>query len=46
LQKSLGELPRKPASSEPRHEAAQESNVTPIKKQGGGPKRVSRTAHG
>ena len=46
LQKSLGELPRKPATSQPSAEAAKESNVTPIKKQGGGAKRAPRTAHG
>jgi DNA end-binding protein Ku len=46
LQKSLGELPRKPATSQPRHEPVAESNVTPIKKQGGGTKRAPRTAHG
>jgi DNA end-binding protein Ku len=46
LQRSLGELPRKPASSEPKHESAKESNVTPIKKQGSGAKRAPRTAHG
>jgi DNA end-binding protein Ku len=45
LQKSLGELPRKPAASQPRMEAAEESNVTSIKKQGG-TKRAPRTAHG
>jgi DNA end-binding protein Ku len=49
LQKSLGELPRKPATSEPKHEVAEEreSNVTPIKKTGtGGGKRAQRSAHG
>jgi len=49
LQKSLGELPRKPATSEPKPEAVEEtaSNVTPIKKTGtGGGKRAPRTAHG
>ena len=46
LQKSLGELHRKPATSQPSAEAAKESNVTPIKKQGGGAKRAPRTAHG
>ncbi len=53
LQKSLGELPRKPATSEPKHAIAaaseeQGSNVTPIKKQGSGgsAKRAQRTAHG
>jgi DNA end-binding protein Ku len=45
LQKSLGELPRKPATSQTRQEAEEESNVTPIKKQGS-PKRAPRTAHG
>jgi DNA end-binding protein Ku len=45
LQKSLGELPRKPATSQPREELAKGSNVTPIKKEGGG-KRAPRTAHG
>jgi DNA end-binding protein Ku len=45
LQKSLGELPRKPAASEAKHDAAEESNVTPIKK-AGGPKRAQRAAHG
>jgi DNA end-binding protein Ku len=45
LQKSLGELPRKPAASQARSEAAEESNVTPIKKPGGA-KRAPRTAHG
>jgi len=45
LQKSLGELPRKPAASQARQEAEEESNVTPIKKQGGA-KRAPRTAHG
>jgi len=51
LQKSLGELPRKPATSEPTHEAVAneepKNNVTPIKKTGtGGAKRDQRTAHG
>ena len=49
LQKSLGELPRKPATSEPKQEVAEEreSNVTPIKKTGtGGGKRAPRSAHG
>lgn len=51
LQKSLGELPRKPATSEPKPEVAaaskEQSNVTPIKKTGtGGGKRAPRTAHG
>ena len=45
LQKSLGELPRKPAASQARPEAEEESNVTPIKKPGGA-KRAQRTAHG
>jgi DNA end-binding protein Ku len=45
LQKSLGELPRKPAASQARSEAEEASNVTPIKKQGGA-KRAQRTAHG
>jgi DNA end-binding protein Ku len=45
LQKSLGELPRKPAASQARQEAEEESNVTPIKKPGGA-KRAPRTAHG
>jgi DNA end-binding protein Ku len=45
LQKSLGELPRKPATSQPRIESEEESNVTPIKKAGGA-KRAPRTAHG
>jgi DNA end-binding protein Ku len=45
LQKSLGELPRKPATSQPRQEAEEASNVTPIKKPGG-PKRAQRSAHG
>jgi DNA end-binding protein Ku len=43
LQKSLGELPRKPASSQPRAEAGE--NVVSIKKPNGG-KRAPRTAHG
>jgi len=49
LQKSLGELPRKPATSEPKQEVAEEreSNVTPIKKTvTGGGKRAPRSAHG
>jgi DNA end-binding protein Ku len=46
LQKSLGELPRKPAASEPKLEIVEQSNVTPIKKQGSGGKRTARTAHG
>jgi DNA end-binding protein Ku len=45
LQKSLGELPRKPASSQSIQAAEEASNVTPIKKAGGG-KRAPRTAHG
>lgn len=45
LQKSLGELPRKPASSQPSAEAEKESNVTSIKKASSG-KRAPRTAHG
>jgi DNA end-binding protein Ku len=45
LQKSLGELPRKPAASQTRPESGEESNVTPIKKPGGA-KRAPRTAHG
>lgn len=45
LQKSLGELPRKPATSQTRPEAEEASNVTPIKKQSG-PKRAQRSAHG
>ena len=45
LQKSLGELPRKPASSQSIQETEEASNVTPIKKAGGG-KRAPRTAHG
>jgi DNA end-binding protein Ku len=45
LQKSLGELPRKPATSQPGAELEERSNVTPIKKSGG-PKRAPRTAHG
>jgi len=45
LQKSLGELPRKPAASEPRsEEQEEESNVTSIKRSG--TKRGPRTAHG
>jgi DNA end-binding protein Ku len=45
LQKSLGELPRKPAASQPRPEAEEEeSNVTSIKR--GATKRGPRTAHG
>jgi DNA end-binding protein Ku len=46
LQKSLGELPRKPASSQQIAEVEKESNVTPIKKPGNGAKRAPRTAHG
>jgi DNA end-binding protein Ku len=46
LQKSLGELPRKPAASQPSAELEEQSNVTPIKKQGNGAKRAPRTAHG
>jgi DNA end-binding protein Ku len=45
LQKSLGELPRKPATSQAIAEAEKESNVTSIKRPGGG-KRTPRTAHG
>jgi len=45
LQKSLGELPRKPATSQSVQEKEEASNVTPIKKAGGG-KRAPRTAHG
>ena len=45
LQKSLGELPRKPATSQTRPEAEEASNVTPIKKQSGA-KRAQRSAHG
>jgi len=45
LQKSLGELPRKPAASQSSPQAEEQSNVTPIKKQGNA-KRAPRTAHG
>ncbi len=45
LQKSLSDLPRKPAGKSEQAEA-QESNVTPIKKAGNGGKRAPRTAHG
>jgi DNA end-binding protein Ku len=45
LQKSLGELPRKPAASAIKQESAKESNVTEIKKPNAG-KRAPRTAHG
>ena len=47
LQKSLGELPRKPASSAAKQESAEEeSNVTSIQRSSSGKRAPRKTAHG